>query len=89
MRNSAVAVILVLAIIFLVPIAVYGAMSAITGLQAGTAIAFVLTFHFAKSALAGQWLFYAALWWLIFVLGEIGQAIGPDYWLQEAVAGIV
>jgi hypothetical protein len=106
MRNITIAIAIVLAIIFLVPIAVYGAISAMTGFhppgaepirfligvlvsKAGTAITFVLIFYFAKNALAGQWLLYAALWWLMFVLGEVGQAIGPDYSPQEAVAGVV
>ncbi len=55
----------------------------------GTALAFVLIFHFARSALAGQWLLYAFAWWLMFVIGEIGQAIGPNYGWKEAVAGVI
>jgi hypothetical protein len=106
MRTIIVAILLVLAIIFAVPIAVYGSFAAVTGLQtpggepfrfllgvlvskAGTAIAFVLIFHFARSALGGRGLLYASLWWLMFALGELGQAIGPDYSPQEAIAGIV
>lgn len=53
----------------------------------GTAVAFVLLFYVARSALSGQWLLYAALWWLMFVIGEIGQAIGPNYTWKEALAG--
>ena len=55
----------------------------------GTAIAFVLIFHFARSSLSGQWMLYAFLWWLMFVMGEIGQTIGPNYTWKEAVAGIL
>ncbi len=55
----------------------------------GTALAFVLIFHFAHSAFAGQWLLYAFAWWLMFVIGEIGQAIGPNYGWKEAVAGAI
>jgi len=55
----------------------------------GTAIAFVLIFYFARSSLKGYWLLYAILWWLMFAIGEIGQAIGPDYSWQEAIAGII
>ena len=32
---------------------------------------------------------YACLWWLMFIIGEIGQAIGPQYSWKEAVAGII
>lgn len=55
----------------------------------GTAIAFVLIFYFARGSLSGQWLLYAFIWWLMFVIGEIGQAIGPNYSWKEAVAGII
>lgn len=55
----------------------------------GTAIAFVLIFYFARSSLSGQWLLYAFLWWLMFVIGEIGQAIGPNYSWKEAIAGVI
>jgi hypothetical protein len=55
----------------------------------GTAIAFVLIFYFARSSLSGQWLLYAFVWWLMFVIGEIGQAIGPNYTWKEAIAGII
>src|SRR3972149_10659244 len=55
----------------------------------GTAIAFVLIFYFARSSLSGQWFLYAFIWWLMFVIGEIGQAIGPNYTWKEAIAGII
>jgi hypothetical protein len=55
----------------------------------GTAIAFVLIFHVARSALSGQWLLYAFLWWLAFLTDEIGQAIGSKYTWKEAVAGVI
>lgn len=55
----------------------------------GTALAFVLIFYVARGSLGGQWLVYALLWWVMFVLGEIGQAIGPDYTWKEAIAGVV
>lgn len=45
----------------------------------GTALAFVLIFYIAGGSLSRQWLVYALLWWVMFVVGEIGQAIGPDY----------
>jgi hypothetical protein len=55
----------------------------------GTAIAFVWIFYVARSSLSGQWLLYAFIWWLSFAIGEIGQAIGPNYSWTEAIAGII
>jgi hypothetical protein len=55
----------------------------------GTAITFVLIFYFAREALRGRWVLYAGLWWLMFIIGEIGQAIGPHYSWKEALAGII
>lgn len=57
--------------------------------KVGVAMAFVLIFYLARSSLSGQWFLYAAGWWLMFVLGEIGQAVGPDYSWKESVAGII
>lgn len=57
--------------------------------KVGTAIAFVLLFYFARTTYGGSWLLYAFLWWLMFVIGEIGQAIGPSYSWTEAIAGII
>src|SRR5690606_9423327 len=101
----ALATALAWALIFMVPIGVYGAFSAFTGLaipggsplaflggvaisKLGTALAFVLIFVLAREQLSGQWLLYCGLWWLMFAMGEIGQAIGPDYSWQEAAAGV-
>lgn len=97
---------LVWLVIFVVPIVVYGAFAAVTGLKPpgsspvlflvstavsklGTAIAFVGLFYIGREVFGGQWLLYAGIWWLMFVLGEAGQAIGPDYSVQEAVAGAI
>ena len=105
MRVS-LAVMAVWAVIFIVPIAVYGLSSALTGLQPpgdspgrfllgvaiskfGTAVAFVLIFYLAQDPLRGQWLAYAGLWWIMFAIGEAGQAIGPDYSWEEAILGAV
>ncbi|UCC48693.1 MAG: hypothetical protein JSV41_00505 [Gemmatimonadota bacterium] len=55
----------------------------------GIAAAFVLIFYIARQALVGRWLLYAFGWWLMFVIAEVGQAIGPDYSWTEAIAGIV
>ena len=57
--------------------------------KVGTAITFVLIFYLSRGALAGHWLLYAFLWWLMFVIGEAGQAIVPNYTWKEAVAGVI
>ncbi|MBZ0308588.1 MAG: hypothetical protein K8I82_21155 [Anaerolineae bacterium] len=55
----------------------------------GTAIAFVLIFYAARESLSDQWLLYAFLWWVMYVIGEVGQAIGPNYSWEEAIAGAI
>jgi hypothetical protein len=57
--------------------------------KVGHAVAFVGIFYAARESLSGQWLLYAFLWWLLFVIGEIGFAIGPKYTRAEAAAGII
>jgi len=57
--------------------------------KTGTAIAFVLIYHFAKAGLNRKWLSYAFIWWLMFAIGELGQAIGPHYTWNEAFIGII
>jgi hypothetical protein len=54
-----------------------------------TAVVFVLLFQLALGAFADRWLLYAFLWWVMFAIGEVGQAIGPKYSWKEALAGIV
>lgn len=92
--------------IFVVPVLIYGAFAALTGLKPpgsspalflvstavsklGTAMAFVGLFYLARDVFGGQWLLYAGIWWLMFVIGEVGQAIGPNYSWQEAIAGAI
>ncbi len=106
MKRIIAAILLTLAIIYLVPFVVYGLFSA-AGLIAvpegspavfllgvlvdkiGVAVAFVLIYHLAWQAVTGRWLLYASLWWLMFVVGELGQAPGPHYTWMEALAGII
>jgi hypothetical protein len=57
--------------------------------KTGTAIAFVLIFYFARDCLSGRWLLYAFLWWVMFSIGEVGQAIGPNYGWMEALVGVI
>jgi hypothetical protein len=47
--------------------------------KVGTTIAFVSLFYLARDRFAGQWFLYSFVWWTMFALGEIGQAIGPGY----------
>lgn len=96
----------VFATLFLIPILVYGAASALTGIRtpgddprafltgvavskAGTAVAFVGLWLLARQAPGFSPVAYVLLWWGMFVLGEIGQAIGPDYSRTEAIAGAI
>jgi len=57
--------------------------------KVGTALAFVLIFFFGRGSLNGRWVLYAAIWWMMFLMGEIGQAMGPNYTWKEALAGII
>ena len=55
----------------------------------GTALVFVLIYFLAGDAFSQLWWAYALLWWLMFVIEEVGQAIGPNYSWKEALAGII
>lgn len=55
----------------------------------GTAIAFVGLWLMVRYDQADRIWTYVLFWWLMFVLGEIGQAIGPDYSWTEAALGIL
>lgn len=107
MARTAICIILVLAVIYIVPIIVYGLFSSFIGAKMpegvspimflisvliskfGTAIAFVLIFYFARNSLSGRWFLYAFIWWLMFIIGEVGQTFGPNYSWKEAAAGII
>lgn len=64
-------------------------MTSVLVMKIGTAIGFVLLFWFARGALAARWLLYAAIWWLMFAVVEVGQAIGPNYSAGDALGGII
>ena len=64
-------------------------MASVLVTKVGTALAFVLIFHVARDALRGRWFLYAFLWWVMFVIHEAGQAIGPGYGWMEAAAGML
>lgn len=57
--------------------------------KVGTAIAFCTIFYLARSAFTGKWLVYAAIWWVMFAFGEVGQLFGAGYGWKEAVAGLI
>lgn len=106
LSSATLAILLTLAIIYVVPFVIYAGMSAAGWIEtpegppaafllgvlvskAGTSLAFVLLFYLARNDLDGHWLLYAAIWFGMYALGEVGQAIGPDYSWPEALAGIV
>lgn len=64
-------------------------MLAVVVMKVGVALGFVLIFHAARASLRGRWLAYAGAWFLMYVIVEIGQAIGPGYSWLEAGGGIV
>ena len=57
--------------------------------KVGTALAFVLILYYARGSIGDRWLLYALIWWAMFVLGEVGQALGPNYTWKEAIAGVI
>lgn len=57
--------------------------------KTGTAIVFVLLFRLAYASFRGRWFIYGTLWFIMFSIGEIGQAIAPGYTWPEAAAGII
>ena len=101
------AILAVLAIIYLVPFAIYGGASAMGWIKApsqvsprtfllgilvsklGTATAFVLIIHITAPLWAGRWLLYAALWFFMFAVSELGDAIARRSPWREALLGVV
>ena len=55
----------------------------------GVALGFVLLLRFASGVFAAHWLLYGAIWWLMFAIVEIGQAIGPNYSIGDALGGVI
>lgn len=58
-------------------------------MKIGVALAFVWLLRVAFSVFSEGWLLYAVIWWLMFALVEIGQAIGPNYSWGDAIGGII
>ena len=106
MRKVVLAIALTLVIMYVIPFPIYGALSALTGLQppiegsvarfmlsvlvikCGVAVAFVLLFYLALDRWAQRWTTYALIWWVMFAVVELGQAITPDYSWLDAIGGI-
>lgn len=55
----------------------------------GTALAFVGIWLLGREIFEREWGLYVFFWLVMFVLGEVGQALGPDYGWQEALAGVI
>lgn len=55
----------------------------------GTAFAFVGIWVLGREVLEREWGLYVVYWLVMFVFGEVGQALGPDYGWQEALAGVI
>lgn len=58
-------------------------------MKLGVAVAFVLLFFLAHETWARQLLRYALVWWIMFAVIEIGQAVTPDYSWLAAMGGIL
>jgi hypothetical protein len=58
-------------------------------IKIGVAIGFVSLLRFAINVFADRWLLYGVIWWLMFAIVEIGQAIGPNYSMADALGGVV
>jgi hypothetical protein len=57
-------------------------------IKVGVAVAFVLLFYLAHDRWANRWTTYALIWWVMFAVVELGQAITPDYSWLDAAGGI-
>ncbi len=55
----------------------------------GTAIGFVILFYLARAYFSDNWLIYALIWFGMYTVNEIGQAIIPTYSWKEALAGVI
>ena len=55
----------------------------------GTAILIAFIFFFAKDVFFDNWILFTAIIFAMFVFGEIGQSLGPNYSWKEALSGIL
>ena len=64
-------------------------MLSVVVMKIGIAVGFVLLYRHSVSAWKGRLWRYATIWWIMYCVVEIGQAVGPGYGPAEAVAGIL
>jgi len=64
-------------------------MLSVTVQKLGHAVVFVLLFEAVRSVFQTRPMRYAAYWWVLFVINEVGMAIGPEYSWTEAAAGVL
>lgn len=57
--------------------------------KVGTAVAFVALFLLCRDEWRDRWLLYAGIWFLMFAVSEIGDALKTGCSLTEAVLGIL
>ncbi len=57
--------------------------------KVGVAVGFVLLFYLGRSRWVEEWKVYSGVWWTMFAIMEIGQAIVPDYTWLDAFGGII
>lgn len=58
-------------------------------MKVGVAVGFVLIYTLGRRSLSDRWLTYGVVWWAMYTVVEIGQAIAPGYTWVEAGAGIL
>ncbi len=69
------------------PVALF--MLSVLVIKVGVAVAFVLLYSLARDHWAGRWTAYALIWWVMFAVVEVGQAMTPDYSWLAAIGGII
>jgi hypothetical protein len=55
----------------------------------GLAGGFVALYYLAREFWYARWLKYATMWWAMFAVIEVGQAIAPSYSWRDALGGII
>jgi hypothetical protein len=58
-------------------------------MKIGTVLGFVLLFYFARGVFGTQPMLYAGIWFAMYTVIEIGQALVPNYSWKDALAGII
>lgn len=64
-------------------------LSSVAVSKLGTAIAFVALFVLCREGWRDRWLLYAGIWFLMFAVSEMGDALKPGYSNAEALLGIL